>query len=142
MVRVNAAKTPAQYWRQFFGKEVPESVGFQPGAIFAVRRETIQQYPQELYREILQELFLGDMAHINPETGHHLERFWLAMWNPSEYTCWDSKTDVTKEKRNAQGQLAKGHWHRTPRGLEVDENTIKPAASQLPSPPSSDNGSP
>jgi len=130
MVRVNAAKTPAQYWRKFFGKEVPESVGFQPGAIFAVRRETIQQHPQELYRQILEDLFLGDMAHVNPETGHHLERFWLAMWNPSEYICWDSKTDVTKEKRNAQGQLAKGHWHRTPRGLEIDEHTVKPAVSQ------------
>jgi len=164
--RVNAAKTPAQYWRQFFGnylgKEIPESVGFQPGALFAARRETIQQYPQELYREILQELFLGDMAHVNPETGHHMERFWLAMWDPSEYICWDGKKDLAKEKRNAKGQLAKGHWHRTPRGLEIDEFTTRPTPAQyvihdgpehltkhfaneiprLPSPPTSVTGSP
>ena len=134
MERVDAAKTPAQYWRQFFGKEVPESIGFQPGAIFATRRETIQQYPLELYREMLHELFLGDMAHINPETGHHLERFWLAMWDPSEYICWDGKKDLAKNKRNAKGQLAKGHWHRTPRGAEIDEATVHPKASQYVAP--------
>ncbi|MCJ1365208.1 hypothetical protein MMC16_004329 [Acarospora aff. strigata] len=139
---VNAAKTPAQYWKQFFKMEVPESVGFQPGAIFATHRETIQRYPREVYREILQELFLGDMAHFNPETGHHMERFWLAMWQPSEYICWNSETDMPKEKRNAKGQWAKGHWHRTPRGLEIDEATIRPTAQQLPSPPSSETGSP
>lgn len=162
MERVNAAKTPAEYWRQFFNKEIPESVGFQPGAIFAAHKKTIQQHPQELYREILNELFLGDMAHVNPETGHHMERFWLAMWDPSEYICWDSAKDLAKEKRNAKGQLAKGHWHRTPRGLEIDEATVYPAASQyvlpdcskqltrrsaddnprLPTPPSSATGSP
>lgn len=128
--RVNATKTPGQYWRQFFKKEVPESVGFQPGALFAAHRDTIQQYPQELYREMLNELFLGEMAHVNPETGHHMERFWLAMWDPAEYICWDSKKDMAKEKRNAKGQLAKGHWHRTPRGVEIDEFTTRPATSQ------------
>lgn len=130
MVRVNAARTPAEYWRKFFGKEVPESIGFQPGAIFAAHRETIQQYSQDKYREIMQDLFLGDMAHVNPETGHHMERFWLAMWAPDEYICWNSETDLAKEKRNAKGQLAKGHWHRTPRGKEIDEHTIRPQVSQ------------
>lgn len=128
--RVDAAKTPGEYWRQFFKEEHPESVGFQPGAIFAVHRDTIRRHPRELYREMLETLFLGDMAHINPETGHHMERFWLAMWDPEEYICWDSKTDMAKQKRNAKGQLAKGHWHRTPRGKELDEGTFKPVVSQ------------
>ena len=131
MVRVNAAKTPAEYWRIFFpGREIPASLGFAPGALFAVRRETIQQHSRDFYRLMMQEFFLGDMAHVNPETGHHAERFWLAIWNPSEYCCWDKVKDVSKEKRNAQGQLAKGRWHITPRGLEIDEGTLRPAPTQ------------
>ncbi|KAI9858338.1 MAG: hypothetical protein M1824_004359 [Vezdaea acicularis] len=118
-------KSPAQYFRQYFGNgKVPESIGFQPGAIFAVHKETIQQHSRLFYRSLLQELFLGDMAHVNPETGHYMERFWLAMWNPSEYVCWNSEDDLAMTKRNSLNQLAKGHWHRTPRGVKVDASTI------------------
>ena len=38
--------------------------------------------------ELLRELFLGGMAHVDPETGHITERFWLAMWDPENYVSW------------------------------------------------------
>lgn len=138
MPRVDAAKTPGQYWQQFFNSDkVPESVGFAPGALFAVRKSTIQQYSRSFYQSYLEEMFLGKMEHVNPETGHYVERFWLAMWNPSEYVCY-GKNDIAKSKRNGQGQLAKGRWHVTPRWKELDERTVPPADSQLMTPPISD----
>lgn len=126
-----APKTPAQFWQSFFpGSKVPASVAFHPGALFAVHRDTIRRHPRAFYRQVLEEFFLGDMAHVNPITGHYMERFWLPIFNPSEYICWDSKTDVAPEKRNAQGQLAKGRWHVTPKWLEVDEYTLPPVPQQ------------
>ena len=119
-----APKTPAQYFKDFFknfGHDgAPMSIGFQPGAIFAVRRETIHQHPKELYQRMLQDLFLGDMKSIDPETGHYMERFWLAMFRNEEYCCWDA-SEISDAKLNDQGQLAKGKWHETPQGVEVDE---------------------
>lgn len=131
MKRVNAAKTPAQYWQTFFpGRKVPASIGFQPAALFAVRKETIQQHSRDFYRLLQEEFFLGHMAHVNPETGHHMERFWLAIWDPSEYICWDAKKDVARVKRNRQGQLAKGRWHVTPKHVDLDVYTLPPVATQ------------
>ena len=127
---VVATKTPAQYWQQLFpGTKVPASVGFQPGALFAVRKSTIQQYPQSFYQTMLEDFFLGDMAHVNPETGHFLERFWLPMWNPSEYVSWHD-SDMSKEKRNAQGQLARGRWHVTPKTVDTDKCALPPTVAQ------------
>ena len=118
-----AIKTPAQYFKDFFnnfGRDgPPESIGFQPGAIFAVRRETVHQHPRELYQKMLEDLFLGEMKSVDPETGHYMERFWPAMFRKEEYCCWD-QSEVSETGFNDQGQLAKGKWHRTPRGVEVD----------------------
>ncbi|MCJ1389609.1 hypothetical protein MMC18_002466 [Xylographa bjoerkii] len=123
---VKAARTPAEYWQLFFpGKDVPASVGFQPGALFAVRKEDIQQHPRSFYQLVMQEFFLGDMAHINPETGHLMERFWQAIFSP-EYICGNKATDTSKAERNQWGQKAIGRWHVTPRDKEVDEATIHP----------------
>jgi len=122
-----APKSPGQCFKEFFGgEELPDSIGFHPGAIFAVHRDTIRSYPRSFYRRLLQEFFLGDMAHINPETGHYMERFWLAMWCPQEYICWDSARDTAQEKRNSGGQLARGRWHRTPRWVKTDPLTLHP----------------
>ena len=116
-----APKTPAQYFKAITGySETPMSIGYQPGAIFAVRRETIRQYTKETYQKMLADLFEGEMKHNDPETGHYLERFWLAIFCPQEYCCW-TEAEVSKVERNAQGQLAKGRWHKTPPGVEVDE---------------------
>lgn len=118
-----AQETPAQYFKDFFNNfghdGPPKLVGFQPGAIFAVRRETVHQHPKELYQRMLQDLFLGDMKSVDPETGHYLERFWLAMFRNEEYCCWDA-SDISDTDLNDQGQLAKGRWHVTPQGIEVD----------------------
>ncbi|KAG8525584.1 uncharacterized protein KY384_009228 [Bacidia gigantensis] len=130
---LRAPMTPGQYWQHFFPNKdmkIPAFIGFQPGALFAVHKSTIQQYPHSFYEKLLNELFLGDMAHINPETGHFWERFWLAMWNPKEYVSWH-EDDVAKEERNEQGQLAKGKWHRTPRNVDVDEYISGPAGTQI-----------
>ena len=118
-----APKTPAQYFKDFFDNYghdgPPMSVGFQPGAIFAVRRETIHRHPKETYQKMLADLFEGEMKHHDPETGHYMERFWLATFCPEEYCCW-TETEVSKVERNGQGQLAKGKWHKTPPFIEVD----------------------
>lgn len=118
-----ALKTPAQYFKDFFDNfghdGPPQSMGFQPGAIFAVRRETIHQHPKELYERMLEELFLGEMKAIDPETGHYFERFWPTVFRHEEYCCWDA-SEVSDAELNDQGQLAKGRWHETPQGVEVD----------------------
>ena len=135
MPMLPARKTPGEYWQQFFPsssltharKKVPVSVGFQPAALFAVRRETITQHPRAFYELLMQEMFLGDMAHVNPETGHFLERLWLAIWDAGSYVCWGEE-DVGLEERNELGQLGRGRWHRTPKEVEVDERAVAPGA--------------
>ncbi|KAH0556236.1 hypothetical protein GP486_005838 [Trichoglossum hirsutum] len=114
MVTKRMPLTPAEYFARFIGGgRVPVSIGFQPGAIFAVPRQIIHSRPLGLYKELMQTMFLGDMAHFNPETGHYMERFWLAMWKPDEYICW-SREDVSKTDRNREGQLTKGRWRVVP----------------------------
>ena len=118
-----APKTPAEYFKEFFNNfghdGPPLCIGFQPGAIFAVTRETIHQHPKALYQHMLEELFLGDMKAIDPETGHYWERFWPAVFRHEEYCCWN-ESEISEEEFNDQGQLAKGRWHETPQGVKVD----------------------
>ncbi|KAL8767067.1 MAG: hypothetical protein Q9194_006092 [Teloschistes cf. exilis] len=113
--------TPLQYFQKYISENdrVPLAVGFAPGAIFAARKETIRQHTKEYYERLLEKMFLGDMAHVNPETGHYMERFWLAMLNPEEYVQW-TPSEQAGVKRNEAGQLAKGHWYRTPMGSAID----------------------
>ena len=137
-----APKTPGQYFKDLLGYDrTPDSVGFQPGAVFAVHRDTIRQHPRSFYENLLQEFFLGEMAHINPMTGHYMERFWLAMWRPDEYVCWNEKSDASPEERNDHGQLAKGRWHRTPKGVRIDYQTISPSTSSNGASSSDESGS-
>lgn len=115
-----APKTPAEYFVDFFGNgRVPISIGYQPCANFAVTRETIHKHPRDYYLRLLADLFKGDMAHVNPGTGAYMERFWLVMFNPEEYCLWE-ESQKSEKKRNGQGQLAKGRWHRTPKWIEFD----------------------
>lgn len=83
-------ETPLQLFQKYITESdrVPVAVGFAPGAIFAVRKETIQSHSKTYYQRILDTFFLGDMAHVNPETGHYMERFWLAMFNPAQQSTW------------------------------------------------------
>ncbi|KAL8928796.1 MAG: hypothetical protein Q9208_001574 [Pyrenodesmia sp. 3 TL-2023] len=114
-------ETPLELFQQYISESdrVPVAVGFAPGAIFAVKKETIHQHSKAFYERLLQKMFLGEMAHVNPETGHYMERFWLAMLNPGEYVQWE-EAELAEEERNKDGQLAKGHWYRTPTGSNVD----------------------
>ena len=66
----------------------------------------------QFHEELLRELFLGGMAHVNPETGHITERFWLAMWDPENYGSWHDG-DVAMEKRNKHGAASEGEvaWY-------------------------------
>ncbi|KAL8731566.1 MAG: hypothetical protein Q9181_004252 [Wetmoreana brouardii] len=118
--------TPLELFQQYISESdrVPVAVGFAPGAIFAVRKETIRQHSKEFWQRLLDKMFLGEMAHVNPETGHYMERFWLALLNPDEYVQWDA-SDVAKTQRNKDGQLAKGRWYRTPTGAEIDLGAIR-----------------
>ncbi|KAI4162164.1 MAG: hypothetical protein LQ342_004183 [Letrouitia transgressa] len=117
-------KTPGQYYRELISWNLdylPVALAFQPGAIFAVRRETIQQRSKAFYVRLLEELFLGEMAHVNPETEHYMERFWLAMWNPREYSMIHPPgIPPSSLHRNSLGQLAKGYWFRAPKGALMD----------------------
>ncbi|KAI4242394.1 MAG: hypothetical protein LQ352_007248 [Teloschistes flavicans] len=117
---------PLQYFQKYISESdrIPTAVGFAPGAIFAVRKETIRQHSKAYFQRLLEKMFLGDMAHVNPETGHYMERFWLAMFNPDEYVQWDI-ADRSAVKRNKDGQLAKGRWYRTPMGSAVDLGALR-----------------
>ncbi|KAL8831812.1 MAG: hypothetical protein Q9170_005140 [Blastenia crenularia] len=118
--------TPLELFQDYITENdrVPVAVGFAPGAIFAVRKETIHRHSKAYYERLLQRMFLGDMAHVNPETGHYMERFWLAMLNPEEYIQW-RVTDLADTERNQDGQLAKGKWYRTATGSAVDLGAMR-----------------
>lgn len=119
-------ETPLELFQQYIieSDRVPLAIGFAPGAIFAVRKETIKLHDQAFYERLLSKMFLGDMAHVNPETGHYMERFWLAMFNPMEYVQWEV-ADIADSERNKDGQLAKGRWYRTPMGSAIDLGALR-----------------
>ncbi|KAL8677516.1 MAG: hypothetical protein Q9186_006058 [Xanthomendoza sp. 1 TL-2023] len=119
-------ETPLELFQEYISMtdRVPVAVGFAPGAIFAVRKETIRQHSKAFFERLLNKMFLGEMAHVNPETGHYMERFWLAMFNPDEYVQWE-ESDIAAGRRNPAGQLAKGHWYRTPTGSSIDLGAIR-----------------
>lgn len=120
------SESPLEMFQNYIteSKRIPVAVGFAPGAIFAVKKETIFQHSKAYYQRLLERMFLGDMAHINPETGHYMERFWLAIFEPNEYVQWEN-ADLAKNERNIHGQLSKGRWYRTPKGSAVDLGAMR-----------------
>jgi len=93
-----------QYFQNLLGYDcVPDCVGFQQGATLAVRKNTIGQHSRSFYEKLLQTMFVGEMAHVNPDTGHYMERSWLAIWRPEEYICLDEIQDAASEECNKQG---------------------------------------
>ncbi|KAL8875605.1 MAG: hypothetical protein Q9198_006060, partial [Flavoplaca austrocitrina] len=78
-------ETPLELFQKYISEDdrVPVAIGFAPGAIFAVNKKTIMRHNKAFYQRLLHKMFLGKMAHVNPETGHYMERFWLALFNPS-----------------------------------------------------------
>ncbi|KAL8847769.1 MAG: hypothetical protein Q9221_007217 [Calogaya cf. arnoldii] len=126
MAMQQMSNTPLELFQKYISESdrLPVAVGFAPGAIFAVRKETIMRHSKAFYERLLQKMFLGEMAHVNPETGHYMERYWLAMFNPAEYVQWD-QSDLSETERNEDGQLAKGRWYRTPMGSAVDLGAMR-----------------
>ncbi|KAL8663354.1 MAG: hypothetical protein Q9168_008111 [Polycauliona sp. 1 TL-2023] len=126
MATQRMSETPLEIFQKYISESdrMPVAVGFAPGAIFAVRKETIMTHSKAFYERLLQKMFLGVMAHVNPDSGHYMERFWLAMFNPSEYVQWDD-SELSTVERNEDGQLAKGRWYRTPLGSAVDPGAIR-----------------
>lgn len=126
MATQSMGATPLELFQQYIieDNKTPVAVGFAPGAIFAVKKETIHQHSRVYYQQLLERMFLGKMAHVNPETGHYMERFWLAVFNPDEYIQW-TQAEVSKAERNGDGQLAKGRWYRTPVGSVVDLGAMR-----------------
>lgn len=109
---VKAPCSPGEYFAHFFGHgHLPSSIGFNPAAVFGVPRELIHRHSLSFYQELLQIMFGGPMAHNDPETGHMMEAFWLAMWKPEEYICW-TEADISPVERNEKDELAKGRWER------------------------------
>lgn len=119
-------ETPGVLFQKYISESdrLPVAIGFAPGAIFAVKKETIMGHNLAFYERLLQKMFLGEMAHVNPETGHYMERFWLALFNPAEYLQW-GHPDLSKTERNKDGQLAKGRWYRTPMGSGIDLGAMR-----------------
>ncbi|KAI1119875.1 hypothetical protein F5Y10DRAFT_259464 [Nemania abortiva] len=114
----HAVMTPAAYFGRFFGNgRVPMCIGYTSGAVMAVPRQLIHSRTLDFYRQLLDTMFLGPMEHTNPETGHFMERFWLPMWQPDEYICWND-ADVSQTERNPQGELARGRWRPLPTSSE------------------------
>lgn len=107
---VEAPFRPAEYFERFIGNgNIPLKIAWQDGATFAVTKELIRRYPRTFYQNLAEAMFGGSMAVNDPETGHFMEKFWLALWKPEEYVCWAAE-DISREERNGIGQLAKGRW--------------------------------
>ncbi|KIW95380.1 uncharacterized protein Z519_03964 [Cladophialophora bantiana CBS 173.52] len=57
---------------------VPAEIKWTQGALFAVTRQTIQRRPRAVYERAYN--YFHSLADINPEEGHYMERFWLALF--------------------------------------------------------------
>ncbi|WP_158842815.1 hypothetical protein [Saccharothrix deserti] len=63
-----------------FGEEPPPFIPFCPGAILGVHRHAVPARPRSFYRRLLEHF--ERLAHRNPEEGHYMERFWVAVFEP------------------------------------------------------------
>jgi hypothetical protein len=80
--------TPHQFWTYLTSGTIdpshpsfrppPKQVHWTQGALFAVTRRTIQKRPREVYERAFR--YFDEMAKINPEEGHYMERFWLGIF--------------------------------------------------------------
>jgi hypothetical protein len=80
---IRAERTPGEVWADMMGEEHPYAVYWTEGSCFAVRAETIRQWPRRFWEKLLR-LFLSK----NEEIGHYLERFWYAIFS-ERYVEWD-----------------------------------------------------
>lgn len=81
---VRANYTPGELWRFVLEEEPPPAIRAMHGGIFAVRRETIQSRPVEVYKRALQRF--QEANAINPEVGFYWERMWAPVLSKKYYT--------------------------------------------------------
>lgn len=81
---VRANYTPAEFWQFVLEEEHPPAIRAMHGGIFAVRRETIQSRPVEVYQRALQRFQEANV--INPEVGFYWERMWAPVFSKRYWT--------------------------------------------------------
>lgn len=72
--------TPGEFYRWIFNEEPPPCIPFCPGAILGVHRHAVLARPRSFYQRLLE--YFERLAHHNPEEGHYMERFWVAVFEP------------------------------------------------------------
>ena len=73
---LQANLTLGEFWFEIFGYNHPREVLVQYGAVFGVSRQRIHSHPKSFYGKIISYV----NTHSNPEYGHYLERFWIAIF--------------------------------------------------------------
>ncbi|KAJ0114779.1 hypothetical protein J7T55_004520 [Diaporthe amygdali] len=81
---VRANYTPAEFWQFVLEEEHPPAIRAMHGGIFAVRRETIQCRPVEVYERALQRFEEANAT--NPEVGFYWERMWAPVFSKRYWT--------------------------------------------------------
>lgn len=81
---VRANYTPAEFWRFVLEEEHPPAIRAMHGGIFAVRRETVQSRPVEVYQRALQRFQEANTT--NPEVGFYWERMWAPVFSKRYWT--------------------------------------------------------
>jgi hypothetical protein len=76
---VFAPYTPAELWNYVLQEDHPPAIRSSHGGTFAVRRETIQSHPLEVYERALERFVEANAT--NPEVGFMWERFWAPVFS-------------------------------------------------------------
>lgn len=106
-----AERTPGEVWADAIGEAHPYAVYWTEGAVFAVRAETVRQWPRDFYKKLLQ-MFSG----VNEETGHYMERFWYAIFS-ERYIEWHPNKRREEDKEVVTCKLPDCKAHGVPRPL-------------------------
>lgn len=69
-----------------------DGVQYTQGALFAVTKRVVQGHPKEFYQRVYD--YFNGIEETNPEEGHYMERFWLAIFedgrkNADLSNIWD-----------------------------------------------------
>ncbi|KIW85593.1 hypothetical protein Z517_00985 [Fonsecaea pedrosoi CBS 271.37] len=85
--------SPEQFWNYILNGTTdnedpkwvapPSEIRWTQGALFAVTRQTIQRHPRAVYERAYS--YFHTLAHVNPEEGHYMERFWLGIFGQHEF---------------------------------------------------------
>ncbi|KAJ9137988.1 hypothetical protein NKR19_g8008 [Coniochaeta hoffmannii] len=74
-----ADMTPGEYWMQVLGIQHPPSITASHGGTFCASRESILQWPKDVYERALEAF--REANSTNPEEGFFQERMWAPMFD-------------------------------------------------------------